>query len=310
MPLNENIPKVVHKSKDILNTEIKTDYKTLESAIEVHLLDGSYLTWEQLKSYIPKFVDATWGIKESYTDEEAEDILIRMFKGEHLPGSLETFKFTFLVKGLSYIGVSHYLRHRQITFSSVCTGDRPLAQEDVVVPESIVNCPELYKRYIATCDEQKKIYKELVDSGEVSTMDARYVLPKSTYQQYYMSMDWLTLVKVVKQRIDREIQPKEDNLVAMYMWAEILRVYPKLKSLHLIDIDQENKFYQMNARKERSTNLYLPEPQDDKFEYRSDDFVYNKHREDLMGTHKYPKSIFQQIYDFLKEKWSSDEKAN
>ena len=37
----------------------------------------------------------------------------------------------------------------------------------------------------------------------------------------------------------------------------------------------------------------------DKFEYRSDDFVYNKHREDLMGTHKFPKSIFQQIYDFL-----------
>ena len=69
MPLNENIPKVVHKSKDILNTEIKTEYKTLESAIEVHLLDGSYLTWEQLKSYIPKFVDATWGIKESYTEQ-------------------------------------------------------------------------------------------------------------------------------------------------------------------------------------------------------------------------------------------------
>ena len=107
-----------------------------------------------------------------------------MFKGEHLPGSLETFKFTFLVKGLSYIGVSHYLRHRQITFSSVCTGDRPLAQEDVVVPESIVNCPELYKRYIATCDEQKKIYKELVDSGKMLTF--RMILPNGNIAERHL----------------------------------------------------------------------------------------------------------------------------
>ena len=89
------------------------------------------------------------------------------------------------------------------------------------------------------------------------------------------------------------------------MWNEILKVYPKLKELHLIDIDQENKFYQMNARKERSTNLYLPEPQDDKFEWREDDFVYPCTREELNGTHpKEKKSWFQAIYENFKKLWS------
>lgn len=303
MPLNENLPKVEHKSKDILNTEIKTSYKCLEENLSVRLLPGSYMTWEQLKTYIPFFVDATWGVKDNYSDEEADEIVKKMFKGEHLPGSLETFKFTFMVMGMTYVGVSHFLRHRQITFSAVCTGDRPLAQEDIIVPEAIMGCPELYERYVKTCNEQKQIYKELVDSKKVSTMDARYVLPKSTEQIYYMSMDWLTLIKVVKQRLDREIQPKEDNLIAMGIWSEILKVYPKLKELHLVDIDQENKFYQFNARKERSTNLYLPEPQDDKFEYRSDDFVYNCHREDLNGTQDNHPSCFEQRYEAYKENW-------
>lgn len=299
MPLNENIKQVIHKSKNIKDTTIKTEYKTLENELNVELLEGSYLTWEQLKQYICYFVDATWGVNSNYTDEDEESILLKMFNGEHLPGALETFNFTFKVSGMSYVEVSHFLRHRQITFSSVCTGDRPLSQENIVIPESIVNCPELYKRYVKTCDEQKQIYKELVDSNLVSTMDARYVLPKSTSQTYYMSMDWVTLIKVIKQRMDREIQPKGDNIIAMKMWLEILRVYPKLKQLHLIDADQENKFYQMNARKERSTNLYLPEKQDDKFDYRSDDFVYNKHREELNGQSK-DKTIFQRFYEYFK----------
>ncbi|MBQ9160915.1 MAG: FAD-dependent thymidylate synthase [Methanobrevibacter sp.] len=304
MPRNEKLSKIEHKSSNILDTTIKTEYNCLEAFLRVQLLLGSYLTWDQLKDYIPKFVDATWGLKE-HTDEEKEDILIRMFKGEHLPGSMETFRFTFLVTGMTYVGVSHFLRHREITFSAVCTGDRPLAQDNIMVPESIMNSPELFKRYVKTCDEQKQIYKELVDSKKVSTMDARYVLPKSTEQQYFMSMNWLTLIKVIKQRIDRNIQPKEDNLIVMKMWNEILKVYPKLKELHLIDIDQENKFYQLNARKERSTNLYLPEPQDDKFDWRLDDFVYPCKRENLNGTHpEEKKSWFQSIYENFKKIWS------
>lgn len=304
MPRNESIEKVVHKSSNILDTTIKTENKIIEKSLNVTLLEGSYLSWEQLKKYIPHFVDATWGTRESYSDKEAEDILIKMFKGEHLPGALETFKFTFKVEGMSYIGVSHFLRHRTITFSAVCTGDRPLAQEDIVYPEAIVNSSDIYDRIVKANNELKECYKELVDSKRVSTMDARYILPKSTSQTYFMSMDWMTLLKVVKQRIDRAIQPKEDNIIAMLMWNEILKVYPKLKKLHLVDIDQENKFYQANARKERSTNLYLPEPQDDKFDWREDDFVYNKTREELCGTDGPIITYFKQLYDKLKERWS------
>ena len=125
-------------------------------------------------------------------------------------------------------------------------------------------------------------------------MDARYILPKSTEQQYFMTMDWRTLIKVIAQRQDREIQTKCDNLIAYGIIEEILKVYPKLKDLHIFNVDAPNKFYIANARKERSTNLYLPEPQDDVFEYRLDDFVYPCHREDLNGINpSKEKSWFQ-----------------
>ena len=125
-------------------------------------------------------------------------------------------------------------------------------------------------------------------------------------QKYYMSMDWFAMFKMIVQRIDREIQPKEDNLIAMEIWDNILKVYPQLKKLKLIDIDQENKFFQRNARKERSTNLYFPESQDDVFEYREDDFVYQCHREDLNGIdfdYNNEISVFEQRYREYKERW-------
>lgn len=307
MPINNNLPKIIHKSHNLLKTSHKEPrFDCLEALLDVHLLEGSYIPWDQLRKYIPDFVDATWGIVE-HTKEEEEDILIRMFKGEHLPGSMKTFQFTFRVDYMTYIGVSHWLRHQDITFSAVCTGDRPLDLDDVMVPESIMNSPKIMEKFEKACKLMYEAYDEAVDSKKISTMDARYLLPKTTEQHYYMSMDWLTLVKVIKQRIDRAIQPVEDNIIAMKMWNEILRVYPKLKDLHIIDVDQENKFYQANARKERSTNLYLPEPQDDKFEYRLDDFVYQCKREDLIGTDPDPRDEghhwFQMLLNKCRNLW-------
>ena len=138
MPINNNLPKIVHKSSNLLDTTIDTHYKLLERDLKAILLEGSFLSWEDLKKYIHKFVDATWemNLDKEVSEDEKEKILIKMFKCEHLPGAFKTFHFTFLVTGMTLIGTTHYLRHEGIVFSAVCTGDRPLLQDNYMIPET------------------------------------------------------------------------------------------------------------------------------------------------------------------------------
>ncbi len=305
MPVNNSIERVKHSVENFFGIKPKTKFKMLEENISVKLVDGSYQTWEQLLESIPSFVSATWGLKTEFSEEEKEEIVMKMFKNEHLPGAQETFRFTFLVDNMTYVEVSHFLRHREVTFSAVCTGDRNLAQDDILIPESIMNMPKLCKKYMETCQIQKELYQEAVDSKLVSHMDARYMLPKSTRQTYFMSMDWRTLVKIINQRMDRQIQPKGDNLIAYGMWNAILEAYPKLKELNIVNVDSMNKFYVANARKEMTTNLYYPEKQNDVFDFREDDFVYQGNREDFNG--KAPKgtsSKFQKLLEKYREKFN------
>lgn len=117
-------------------------------------------------------------------------------------------KFTFLVDGMTLQEVTHILRHRTATFSAVCTGDRFMHFDDVIVPESIVNSKEFYERYHEIALAAKQLYVEMIDSKEISLMDARYALPKGTRQTYYMTISYKDLLGVIFQRIDRAIQPK------------------------------------------------------------------------------------------------------
>lgn len=286
MPKNNNL-KPVQLPMDIrFNVEPETEFKTLEDSIDVQLMDAP--TEEELLSYIPQYVNATWAENpyefKNYSDEYKKMSIVKMLKGKTLPSALETIRFTFMITGITLQEVTHLLRHRTASFSAVCTGDRFMHFDDVIMPESIANSPEFAERYKKLAEDSKKLYADMIDTKEISLMDARYALPKSTNQTYYMSMNYKDLVGFIKQRIDRAIQPKADNIMAYQMWLAICKQLPIIAAADVINFNEPSWFFINTSRTGSSTNLYIPEEHNDKFEWNEDDFIYKVNREELSGT--------------------------
>lgn len=284
MPKNNNLKPVELPMNIRFGEQPKTNIKVLEEAIRVELIDAP--TMEQLKSFIPAFVNATW--MEDFDKEmdktslQKDESIIKMLTGKTLPGALETFRFTFLIDGITLQEVTHILRHRTATFSAVCTGDRFMHDDDVFIPEAIKNSVH-EEEYIELAKRSKQLYADLVNEKEVSLMDARYALPRSTRQTYFMSISYKDLLGFLRQRIDRAIQPKSDNILAYLMWVEMCKRLPILAALDLVDFNMPSWFFIKTTRTGHSTNLYIPEEQNDKFEWNEDDFIYKKTREELNG---------------------------
>jgi hypothetical protein len=143
MPINnskEPVKRLVTKKfdKPADNFELVNNLK----CIKVSLLSNP--TLDQLASFIPDYVLATWS---DYPDEFTKDLTTRerykivsdTFHGKFLPTALETVGLTFRVDGLSYIDITHLLRHRTGSFSAQCTADRFLQSDTHCIPSSIEN---------------------------------------------------------------------------------------------------------------------------------------------------------------------------
>lgn len=304
MPINNNLEPVELPMPIRFGHKAKTDIKVLEDSLRVKLVDGP--TEEQLLNYIPGYVNATWAEDtteyERYSLEKKYESIVKMFKGKTLPSALETIRFTFLIDGMTLQEVTHIIRHRNASFSAVCTGDRFMYNDDVFVPEAIKNSHEFYERYKELAEKSKELYVDMVNSKEVSLMDARYAMPRSSSQAYYMSISYKDIIAFIKQRIDRAVQPKSDNIIAYQMWLEIVKQIPLLAALDIIDFNQPSWFFINTSRTGHSTNLYFPEDHNDKFEWNEEDFIYKKQREDLKGTNDTAISTFpEKLQYYLNE---------
>lgn len=303
MPKNNNLNAVQLPMDIRFDVEPETEFKVLEDSLQVTLVDAP--TEEQLLSYIPQYVNATWAENafeyKDYTDEHKKMSVVKMLKGKTLPSALETIRFTFMITGITLQEVTHILRHRQGSFSAVCTGDRFMHFDDVIMPESIANSPEFAERYKQLAIESKKLYADMIDTKEISLMDARYALPKSTNQTYYMSMNYKDLVGFIKQRIDQAIQPASDNIMAYQMWNAVCKQLPIVSLAEVVDYEMPSWFFINTARSGNSTNLYLPAPHNDKFEWNEDDFIYKKQRYELSGTNGKPSTFSNKLNSYIKE---------
>ena len=299
---NNNLEPVKLPMKIKFGVPAKTEFKVLEDEIKVKLVDGP--TMNQLLEWVPEFVTATW--MDEYTEknmtlEEKIENITKAFKGQTLPTVLENVRFTFLVTGMTYIEVSHMLRHRNFSVSAFCSGDTFLHEASVMIPESINNSPEFKERYEKVMSEAKELYADMVNSKRISIMDARYALPVSRFQGYYFSMCYKDLVAFVKQRIDRAIQPKSDNLIAYQMWVEACKRLPFLAKLDIIDFDVPSWFFINTSRSGHSTNLYIPEEHNDKFEWNEKDFLYQCTRDELNGTENIESTFSEKIEYYKNE---------
>jgi thymidylate synthase (FAD) len=122
-------------------------------------------------------------------------------------------------------------------------------------------------------------------------MDARMILPKCMTSFYLMRLNLKDLLGFIKQRQDIQIQPAADNLLAAMMAKELIKVLPEASAR--IDFSAPDMHYIKTFRIKqgdkwisRGTNLYWPEPKNDKFEYHPNDTIYQSRREKINGTNR------------------------
>ena len=263
-----------------------TKFKNNLDAIKIELVSAP--TMDELRSYLPQFITATWQEQGDryYTNniflKEKDEIIRDAFFGKALPTALETINLVFRISGISLQEVTHIIRYRNAGFSADCSGDKWWTHKDALVPSSVENSPSYYERYKKIVEEAKQLYCDMIDSRDISIMDARYILPRCLDTFYYMRISLKDAIHFIKQRIDKQIQPETDNIIAYQMYCRILEQYPIANGL--IDIHQPSYFYMKMARTGKATNLYYPDADSDNFEWNEKDFIYQNYRNEMNGT--------------------------
>ena len=284
---------IFHNNLEHLKIEL-IDAPTRSQALNV--------AWQYVKATWADHHDDTNPATASLQEQSAnlEDVLC--FRA--LPTPMECLGFTFKLSGLSFQEVTHIIRHRAGSFAAQCTGDRDLRDDPAVIPEAVQNSPEFLERYKRIVRESKQLYADMTDSKAVSMMDARMILPKAMTSFYLMRLNLKDLLGFISQRQDIQIQPAADNLLAAYMAREVLKVLPEASAR--IDFNKPDMHYIKTFRvpdgkggeTSRGTNLYWPEPKNDKFEYHPNDTIYQSRREDINGTHNPGgKTVFTKLWN-------------
>ncbi len=308
MPVNLNLDPVDLPMELKFGSEPNTEFYNNLKALKVELVD--HPTRSQALNVAWQYVKATWaddpsettptGVSQSEMSSNLEDVLC--FRA--LPTPMECLGFTFKLSGLSFQEVTHIIRHRAGSFAAQCTGDRDLRDDPAVIPEAIQRSPAFLERYKNIVRESKQLYADMCDSKDVSMMDARMILPKCMTSFYLMRLNLKDLLGFIRQRQDRQIQPAADNLLAAYMARELIRVLPEASVA--VDFEKPDMHYIKTFRvpdgkggeTSRGTNLYWPEPKNDKFEYHPNDTIYQGRREEINGTTNYSgPTVFENLWN-------------
>lgn len=308
MPMNNNIEPVKLPMSIRFGEKQTTKFKNNLDSIKVTLMQAP--TIEDLRKYLPSFANATWSDTPDEYDnlsiEEKDKIIRDVFLGKTLPTALETINLNFRIEGISLQEVTHIIRYRNASFSADCSGDKWWTHKDALVPNSIQNSngdnsnpfddDDFYSRYKEIVEMSKQLYCDMIDSKKISIMDARYILPRCLETYYYMRLSLKDALHFIKQRIDKQIQPETDNVIAYQMYCEILRKFPVANGL--VDIHAPSYFYINTARTGKATNLYFPDADSDKFEWNEKDFIYQCYRNEMNGTDEGAKNHFDELFSF------------
>ena len=329
MPKNNNLAPVTLPMALRFEEKPTTEFKNNLASIKVTLLDAP--TMDDLRRYLPGFANATWSDMPNEYDNlsnDEKDALIRdVFLGKTLPTALETINLNFRIEGISLQEVTHIIRYRNASFSADCSGDKWWTHKAALVPNSIENSngfskdvlgdfaeggetdkDDFYGRYKDIVRAAKQLYCDMIDSKKISIMDARYILPRCLETYYYMRISLKDALHFIKQRIDKQIQPETDNIIAYQMYLEILKQFPVANGI--IDIHAPSWFYINMARTGKATNLYFPDADSDKFEWNEQDFIYQCYRNEMNGTDTVTENYFDILLHRYEEEISKQELKN
>lgn len=286
MPINEKLPNKKFPMKFKYGEKPQTRFLEHLNAIKVKLMDAP--TRKQVEQYLPEFALCTWEDKprNDYTEEERQDAIQQLFSYKLLPTAMETIGFTFLISNIDLIDVTHLIRHRTMSFSAHCTGDRDQRHDTMLMKPSIL-ASEFATEFMDVCEQAMNLYARMIDDGTISILDARTIIPRCSENHYYARVCLKDLLHYLQQRLDRQIQPESDNIIAFRMLIEVAKIFPEIKQC--ININAPDAWYVKTAQTDHSSNLYMPEDRNDVFEYKPQWFVYPRKRSEMLGGEEFIK---------------------
>jgi len=280
MPINNSLPKKKFPMTMHWGKQANPSFKPALEAITIKMYKAP--SRNQILSYLPEFCLATWEDRPTrvYSQDQREQCLKDLLQMKVLPNAMETIGFTFLVSNIDLIDVTHLIRHRAMTFSAHCTGDRDQRFDTVLVKPSITHSTHL-SQYMRICEQAFMLYAKMLDEKEISILDARTILPRSLANHYYARVNLKDFITFLKQRLDKQIQPESDNIIAIRMLIEVAKIIPEIK--YAIDLDSPDYFFIKTAQTDHSSNLYRPEPKNDIFDWNEQWFMYPRTRDMMKG---------------------------
>lgn len=245
---------IKHKVKSC-NEKLVNDLQN----IKVTLLN--YTKYEDLEKYIPELVTATWNenideFRNTLTTNDKNEIMKLFIEGKLIPTALKSVQITILLEGITTHDVTHLLRHSGLSFAADCTGDKYITNRNLIVPSFLEDAPkEYFDRYISIMKESYKLYDDICNNltDKVHIQDARLVLPRTMETFYYITGSLFDFIRFLQQRIDMQVQPKADNIIALRIYEQLAKVYPLN-----IDIHKRNMFYCSESEHELSSKWYKP----------------------------------------------------
>ena len=284
-------------NKRFIKRKIKSwngEYVNDLANIKVTLLN--YTPYRILEKYIPELVTATWNenieeFRKTLLPKDKDEIMKLCFAGKLIPTALKSIPVTILIEGITTHDVTHLLRHSGLQFAADCTGDKYIVDRPIIIPSFLNDCPREYvERYINIMQDSYKLYDDICNNlgNKVHIQDARLVLPRTMETFYYVTGSLFDFLNFLRQRIDMQVQPKSDNILALKIYKELKKVYPIN-----IDLNARNNFYCNESEHELSSKWYSPLPQN-KTEYTTSmDTVYG----DM--TKMYGYSTYEKVKDSI-----------
>ena len=271
--------------------------------IKVTLLN--YTPYSHLEKYIPELVTATWNeniqeFRDTLLPKDKDEIMKLCFAGKLIPTALKSVPVTILIEGITSHDVTHLLRHSGLSFAADCTGDKYITDRPMIIPSFLDDCPIEYKiRYTEMMAEAFQLYDDICNNlgQKVHIQDARLVLPRTTETFYYVTGSLFDFIRFLQQRIDMQVQPKSDNILALRVYEALSKVYPLQ-----INVNARNNFYCSESEHELSSKWYSPLPQNET--------EYTKNMETVYGdmTKMNGNSSYKTIKDKIERKLNIDKK--
>jgi len=236
-------------------------FKNHLKSIKATLVD--HPSMKDLEKYIPEFCAITWmdGIED--IDEflkgrklTRHDMVVAMFNRQTLPTALETVRLTFFLEGLDLTNVTHLLRHRLFSFSAQSTDPRSMENHDILTNDAWSLHGDLCEEARGLCMQANELYKKALRRG-LTYYDARHYMPRAKESKYFMSGSIKDYLMFLKTRLGRQNQPTSDNILAMRIRQEILRVYPLLKDQ--IPVEEVQWAYINGINKKMNLNTFPPD---------------------------------------------------